>query len=634
VATGGLVVLVVGWWLGVEGVTRVLPGLVSMKANTALGFVLAGLAIAPFVRHRAPRFADGLGALLALLGGATVLQYATGADLGIDQLLAADPGLVATASPGRMGLNSALGFLPTGLAAPLVPAGRGRTARVVGQTLTFGVLLLSSLALLGYVLGAESAVGLGSATKMALHTSVLFVVHALGALAITADTGLLAPLVSGREAGRTARRVLPALVAGVLAAVLLIQVLVWTGLVADPQLEIALLATLSLTASGVVVLFVVRSLARSDAVAVTVTRELEAVRSAFRDLHLRVAEDDRILALHGPAGDYGLPPTDAGQPIGDVFPLDALPELRQALVRSRGGEGRQTITFSTPDGDATHQVQLVQLGDGDVGIAVRDVSDLARTQRELAELAASLEVQVAARTAELARTNRELERFAHVASHDLRTSLTSIVGFAETLLQYPDMDDKQRQSLLQRIADAGHGMSQMVAGMLRLAESAGEHREPVDLNDVVGWVQPLVRGSLEGAGGSMEVRDLHTVWGNEPALRTVVLNLVTNAVKYRSPDRTLRLAVWSRQVEGRVELVVEDNGIGIPPGERDAVFEFGYRLGTAVAEDGIGLGLSAVRRILEQLDGSVEFDDTETGESVRVLVSLPAADARWQSCAG
>ena len=124
--TLGAVVLVIGWWAGIDSVTRIAPGLASMKANTALGFVALGVALAFGGPSREPRGRSAALALVFVLGAFTAVEYVAGIDLRVDELLASDTILTATSSPGRMGFNTAISFVLLSVGMFLADGSRSR----------------------------------------------------------------------------------------------------------------------------------------------------------------------------------------------------------------------------------------------------------------------------------------------------------------------------------------------------------------------------------------------------------------------------------------------------------------------------------------------------------------------------
>ena len=179
----GLIVIV-GWHVGSRAVVQVLPAFVPMQYNTALGFTLAGTSLLLLFWGR-ERSALVVAGLVALIGGLTLVEYVGHVDLGIDQLLM-EPDIVAkTSSPGRMAPNTALCFLLIGLGTMLSLArwaiAHRWLAEVVLASLTLG---LGVVALSGYFTGLETAYGWGNLTRMAVHSSVGFILISLGLLCL------------------------------------------------------------------------------------------------------------------------------------------------------------------------------------------------------------------------------------------------------------------------------------------------------------------------------------------------------------------------------------------------------------------------------------------------------------------
>lgn len=220
VAGTGLTALL-GWLLELPLLRAVLPGHVAMKANTALGMMLAGLALASCVRPAwLPLRISGLASLLVtLLGVATLTQFATGLDLGIDTLFFDDPEAEAAGrAPGRMSELTAAAFVLVGCIGLLACR---RLGALLGQVMALVLLAtaLFALSAYGYAMGTETRhLGL---TPLGLNTAVCLFLLALGWLASQPGSGLARVLASPGLGGELARRTLaPALVAPVLVAFL------------------------------------------------------------------------------------------------------------------------------------------------------------------------------------------------------------------------------------------------------------------------------------------------------------------------------------------------------------------------------------------------------------------------------
>ncbi len=215
VAGIGIVVLW-GWGLQIPLLKSILPGLVTMKPNTALGFLLGGLSLLglhqanlknyrlqPQQFRRLQGFAKVSALIITGIGGLTLIQYAFQLDLKIDQLLfPEDADAIATYYPGRMAVNTAIIFFLQGIALFLL----SYRSYIVSQILSVFAFLLSFLGLLGYCYGITEFYGLGSYTQMAIHTVIGFLLLSLGALFFYPDRGLMKTATSELAGGVMLRR--------------------------------------------------------------------------------------------------------------------------------------------------------------------------------------------------------------------------------------------------------------------------------------------------------------------------------------------------------------------------------------------------------------------------------------------
>jgi|GEM_PF-6376806 len=200
----GLIV-VSGWHTGNARLVQVLPQFVPMQYNTALGFVLTGAGLLALLHHWR-KLASIFGLLVSTIGLATLLQYASGVNLGLDELFMEHSITVQTSHPGRMAPNTALCFSLTGLLLLLEGAHRHLRHYEFRYWLTgAGVTSLGAIALIGYFTGVSTAYGWGQMTRMALHTSIGFM---LDGLALVGIAWLMAPPKS-----RTRRQLITTLVA-------------------------------------------------------------------------------------------------------------------------------------------------------------------------------------------------------------------------------------------------------------------------------------------------------------------------------------------------------------------------------------------------------------------------------------
>lgn len=178
------IVVIIGWYTGNRTLIQVMPGFVPMQYNTALGFVFSGAALLLIVLNK-PKLALIASLITVLVGGLTLLQYILGISLNIDELFMKHDITVKTSTPGRMAPNTAVCFSLLGLSV-LVPwfiktPHRKSVTSVIMTSLALG---LGVVALSGYLTRLETAYGWGNLTRMAVHTSVGFIVVSLGHLSL------------------------------------------------------------------------------------------------------------------------------------------------------------------------------------------------------------------------------------------------------------------------------------------------------------------------------------------------------------------------------------------------------------------------------------------------------------------
>ena len=216
----------------------------------------------------------------------------------------------------------------------------------------------------------------------------------------------------------------------------------------------------------------------------------------------------------------------------------------------------------------------------------------------------------------LAEANRELETFVYTVSHDLRSPLAPILGYAEHLqstYKGRRLDD-QAIDCLETIQIQGYRMMTLMEDLLTLA-TVGHLERPEDTVDVQEVVQQ-VRNNLDSsiASADIEVRTGELPEINVPRvlLTQVFDNLIGNAVRYAG-DKGGPIVVGGNKSDGRVQLFVRDHGPGIPEEERERIFEVFYRGSTGKSVSGTGVGLATVKKIAKLYGGSAWVEETPGG---------------------
>lgn len=227
----------------------------------------------------------------------------------------------------------------------------------------------------------------------------------------------------------------------------------------------------------------------------------------------------------------------------------------------------------------------------------------------------------------LVRSNAELRRFAHVAAHDLQTPLRAIGSFAELLnLHYADRLDEKGREWLERIRNAVLHMQTLVRDLLtysRIETQESPTRE-VRMEEVLDRVLSLLESEIRDTGALITRTKLPVVVGDATQLVQLLLNLLQNAIKYRSTEAP-RIQVAAERRGDRWVFSVADNGIGIEPRHAERIFEVFERLHTAQEYQGTGIGLAICRRVVQRHGGEI-WVESEPGRGSTFFFTLPAVE--------
>jgi two-component system, LuxR family, sensor kinase FixL len=258
---------------------------------------------------------------------------------------------------------------------------------------------------------------------------------------------------------------------------------------------------------------------------------------------------------------------------------------------------------------------------GNVGFAVivRDLSELMRKDLDLLEKSRALQ-----------QSNRELEEFAAIASHDLQEPLRKILAFSDRLqTQSAAALDDKGADYLRRIVGSCLRMRQLVDDLLSYSRFAKAGAAPVkvDLGRVCKQVLVDLGDQIERSKAKVTVGDLPCVMAEPAHMRQLLQNLISNALKFVAPGQTPQVEVESRDMGldpmGKQvwELSVQDHGVGFDEKYLDRIFRMLERLHTREQFEGTGMGLAICRRIAERSGGGITAR-SRPGEGARFIVTL------------
>lgn len=634
---GGLVSLA-GWLFDVRRLTDWADTGISIMPNTAVAVAFAAAAVALFAQSR-PRAAMVCGLVAGLLGWATLVENVVGVDLGIDTVLLTQPwGRRGTVAPGRMGLPASVCLALLGVAFAVLRA--GKNGRRFGAFVGIAVMSITLLSIVGHLFDADVLYELPNRTAIALQTGLMLFAIGAGLVLLLDDVEPMVTLRSPTPIAVLVRRMLPI-------CVLLPLVLGFLRLqgeragLYDTAFGTALRSVFETLALVGGLWWIATTVGRREREVVESRRQLEESERALRlqTERLNAFLDTAVLGMHRAAADGTiLWANDAelqmlgyardeyvGRNIADfhvdrALIDDCLGRLhrrerlvdRPAQMRCRDGSVREVVIDASVlwDGDRFVHTQCF----------VRDVTEQKRLERELHQRVQQLRVD-----------DLRKDEFLATLAHELRNPLAPIRNMLEILQQAPQASDlfaqacvvMQRQlNHMTRLIDDLLDMSRIRTGRIALRQEA------VELAKVVRTAIETVQSAFEHKQHRLEVvLPPQSIWLHADPVRMAQVfgNLLNNACKYTDGGGRGVVTLEARLGDGCVVVSVRDNGIGIPAEMLTKVFDmFAQVERTAgTTPDGLGIGLSLVKRLVEMHRGSVEARSDGPGRGCEIVVSLP-----------
>lgn len=277
----------------------------------------------------------------------------------------------------------------------------------------------------------------------------------------------------------------------------------------------------------------------------------------------------------------------------------------------------------------------------------RYTRDLNRSRAALAVLNGTLEEQVKERTADLALANEEIQRFAYIVSHDLRSPLVNVMGFTAELSAatrpLAELIDRAEAEAPQIVTEEARlaaredlpeaigfirtstaKMDRLINAILKLSREGRRVLAPemIALDQLVEQITDAIRHVIDDRGVTVTIeRPMPMVVTDRIAIEQILSNLIENATKYRHPTRPAEVHVSARETPGRVIVAVRDNGRGIDPRDHQRIFDLFRRSGQQ-DQPGEGIGLAHVRALAYRLGGTISVE-SHLGEGATFFLSLP-----------
>ncbi len=258
-------------------------------------------------------------------------------------------------------------------------------------------------------------------------------------------------------------------------------------------------------------------------------------------------------------------------------------------------------------------------------VICRDITERRNAEESLLKLNAELELRVSQRTKDLLDANHDLESFNYSVSHDLRAPVRAINGFTSILMeQYEHVLDAEAKRLMMTIRNSTKKIDLLINGLLTLSRVGKQELkyERVNMNDVIASVIQEEVLKHHDSNVTFDVQPVPAAWCDLVLIRQVWFNLITNAVKYSSKTAHPKIEIGWQDDGKMVQYFVRDNGAGFNSAYADKLFGIFQRLHLTSEFEGIGIGLSTVKRIVQRLGGKVSAEGEEN-QGATFRFSLP-----------
>ncbi|MBX2884002.1 MAG: hypothetical protein KTR32_28875 [Granulosicoccus sp.] len=281
--------------------------------------------------------------------------------------------------------------------------------------------------------------------------------------------------------------------------------------------------------------------------------------------------------------------------------------------------------------DNLHSVGMSRFDDGlsEKKYKLLEIAELSSAVSDLNKAQVSMKIQdrkIKANNAELIRVNRDLEQFAHIASHDLQEPLRKVQQFSDILTEeFESVLNDEGKFCLHVINNSAQRMRVLISDTLEYSKSGLDDQaiEKINLNEEISQLRIELELLIQESNAEIEVEELPVVWANSNGMRQLIRNLITNAIKYRREDTDLRILINGRiDAElSRFFISIRDNGLGIKKEHFERVFLPFERMTSGVAH-GTGLGLAICRKVCEAHGWEMTIE-SEWGEGSCFTISGP-----------
>ena len=228
-------------------------------------------------------------------------------------------------------------------------------------------------------------------------------------------------------------------------------------------------------------------------------------------------------------------------------------------------------------------------------ITIEDITILKNIENDLLE-----------KTRLLKSSNKELEQFAHIASHDLQEPLSTIIGFSNILIKDKEFDSENFKKFLSYISKSANRMSIQIKSLLEYSRiGQSKSKEYTDCNLLVKNIIQSLSNSIENSRAEIEVEDLPNLTLFKMEFQSIFQNLISNAIKYVPKGRTPKIKIWAIKEKQHCKFAIQDNGIGVSKDNYQKIFIVFKRLHRQTEYPGTGIGLAHCQKVVDMHKGNI-----------------------------
>lgn len=259
-----------------------------------------------------------------------------------------------------------------------------------------------------------------------------------------------------------------------------------------------------------------------------------------------------------------------------------------------------------------------------IAVLVRGLERSLLLEKEIKNLLKQEQEKLKDNNHELTKINIDLDNFIYTASHDLKAPIINIEGLLQLLnTELKDCEDKDILLMIEMMQTSIDRFKQVImelADISRIQKSYEEDKEEVDIRTLIDEVQLSLINQINEADTKLVIHlDEDKIKFSKRNFRSILYNLISNAVKYRSQLRPSVVQITTKEEEGCLILIVKDNGLGMPPGFEHKIFKMFRRMHNH--RDGSGVGLYIVKRIVENAEGKIEVtSELDKGSEFRIYL--------------